>query len=84
MTISLFRLDLKVRQDCGGKADGRIPQTSEGRDAFRSPDEIAAIQVYDLAAPTVRRMLKLVWGTEAPHHTAVPLSCIAQPFPDRC
>ena len=33
MTISLFRLDLKVRQDCGGKADGRIPQTSEGRDA---------------------------------------------------
>ena len=73
----------KLRKDVMQEAINRRNRSTVSKSRI-NPDEIAAIQVYDLAPPTVRRMLKLVWGTEAPHHTAVPLSCIAQPFPDRC
>ena len=44
------------------------------------PHEIDAIYVYDQAPPSLRRLLKVIWGTEAPQYTAVTLSCISLPL----
>ena len=44
------------------------------------PDEVTALYVYDAAPPDIRRMLKVIWGTEVPAHTAVPLHLLSGNF----
>ena len=79
MTRKLSAGSRKVRQDLFAEAIGKHNRVATGK-AKINPDETSALYFFDQAPASIRRALKIIWGTEAPQHTAVPLSLIAQPF----
>ena len=68
----------KTRHDLLQEAISKHNKQAVGK-ARVNPDEISALYVFDQAPQSVRRLLKVIWGTEAPQYTAITLGCIALP-----
>ena len=49
------------------------------QDLLTNADEVSAMHFFDQAPASLQRLLKIVWGTEAPQHTAITLQCVSLP-----
>ena len=66
----------KVRQDLFAETINKHNRQAVGKAKIYA-DEVVALQVYDSAPEEFRRMLKLIWGTDIPANTAIPLSAFS-------
>eukprot|EP00435_Cladocopium_sp_Y103_P034704 s1605_g9.t1 len=69
----------KLRKDLLTECVSKHNRQAVGK-AKLSNDEVHAIYMFDQASDQARRLLKLLWGTEQPSYTALPLSTLAMPF----
>ena len=69
----------KARQDLFQESVTKHNRTAVGK-AKLNTQEVQALYFYDQAPATIQRMLKLIWGTQNPSQTAVPLTLVGRDF----
>ena len=69
----------RMRQDLLTDAVNKLNRQTVGKSKL-NPDEVSAIHFFDQAPASLQRLLKIVWGAEAPQHTAITLQCVSLPF----
>ena len=69
----------KARQDLFQESVTKHNRTAVGK-AKLNAQEVQALYFYDQAPATIQRMLTLIWGTQNPSQTAVPLTLVGRDF----
>ena len=69
----------KTREDLFQEVVNKHNRQAIGK-AKLSNVEVSALAFFDMAPPEVKKICKVIWGTEVPSSTALPLSVISLPF----